>query len=76
MLCFKLVLSFPRSTIFIRQLSRQSARLHLAVLQDQAIQRLLGDIKELRSEGAASEGMHASGESDVNQVRPFRVWPF
>ena len=38
-------------------------------LQDQAIQRLLGDIKELRSEGAVSEAMHASGESDVNQVR-------
>jgi len=37
--------------------------------KDQAIQRLLGDIKELRSEGAASEAMHASGESDVNQLR-------
>jgi hypothetical protein len=29
----------------------------------------LGDIKELRSEGAAGESMHASGESDVNQVQ-------
>jgi hypothetical protein len=37
--------------------------------KDQAIQRLLGDIKELRSEGAVSEGIHASGESDVNQLR-------
>ena len=44
--------------------------LHLTLpSQDQAIQRLLGDIKELRSEGAVSEAMHASGESDVNQVR-------
>lgn len=37
--------------------------------KDQAIQRLLGDIKELRSEGAVGEAMHASGESDVNQLR-------
>jgi hypothetical protein len=40
----------------------------LCPCQDQAIQRLLGDIKELRSEGAVGEAMHASGESDVNQV--------
>ncbi len=40
----------------------------LCLYQDQAIQRLLGDIKELRSEGAVGEAMHASGESDVNQV--------
>jgi hypothetical protein len=52
-----------------RQSSYILISLRIFFAQDQAIQRLLGDIKELRSEGAVGEAMHASGESDVNQVQ-------